>query len=131
HALWAAARPDRQPKGWTPTLSCVDFGFPSSIVACLDMGLTRFLVPRREFLPPEAAERAYLSGLDDIPWRTRVTATDDGLVAERAEHESGSFHVLWRVGNRGLYVLATATLMEREAAYNLPVELARGTINRL
>ena len=44
------------------------------------MGLTRFLVPRREYLPPKAAERAYLAGLDDIPWRTRVIATEGGLV---------------------------------------------------
>ncbi|HEV3417864.1 MAG TPA: endo-1,4-beta-xylanase [Pirellulales bacterium] len=95
------------------------------------MGLTRFLVPRREHLPAKAAERAYLAGLDDIPWRTRVTSADDGLVAERTESESGSFHILWNVAGRGELLLATATLIEREEQYNLSVELARGVVNRL
>ena len=95
------------------------------------MGQTRFLVARREYLPPKAAERAYLAGLDDIPWRTRVLATEAGLVAERVESESGSFHVLWNVVGRGRQMLATATLIERPEPYNLSVELARGTLNRV
>ncbi len=77
------------------------------------MGQTRFLVPRREFLPAKAAERAYLSGMDDIPWRMRVTLAADVLTAERTESESGNFHVLWKVAGRGNEVLSTATLIER------------------
>ncbi len=95
------------------------------------MGLTRFLVPIRDALPPKAAERAYLSGMDDIPWRTRVVATADGLTAERTESESGSFHILWKVEGRGEQVLGTATLVERAAPYILPLELARGALNRI
>jgi hypothetical protein len=95
------------------------------------MGQTRFLVPRREFLPPKAAQFAYLAGLDDIPWRTRVWLDGDVLTAERLESESGSFHIVWKVSGRGQEMLTTATLIEREQPYNLPVELARGTVNRL
>ena len=95
------------------------------------MGQTRFLVPRRENLPPKAAQFAYLAGLDDIPWRTRVSESDNILSAERLESESGSFHILWTVAGRGHQMLATATLVERDEPYNLPVELARGTAYRL
>ncbi len=95
------------------------------------MGQTRFLVPRREFLPPKAAQFAYLAGLDDIPWRTHVWLDNDVLVAERLESESGSFHIVWKVAGRGQEMLTSATLIEREQPYNLPVELARGTVNRL
>ncbi len=95
------------------------------------MGQTRFLVPRREQLPAKAAQFAYLSGLDDIAWRTRVVVQGDILVADRGENESGSLHILWNVLGRGQVLLATATLVERQAPYNLPVELARGTANRL
>jgi hypothetical protein len=95
------------------------------------MGLTRFLVPRREFLPAKAVERAYLSGMEDIPWRTRVTLAGDVISAERAESESGSFHILWKVAGRGDEVLSTATLVERPTPYILPLELARGILNRV
>ncbi len=95
------------------------------------MGLTRFMVPRREYLPPQAAKLAYQSGLDDIPWLTDATEEENGLVVERSVSESGSLHILWNVAGRGQIVLATATLIEREEPYNLSVELARGTVNRL
>jgi hypothetical protein len=95
------------------------------------MGQVGFLVPRRECLPAEALERAYLAGLDDLPWETRVTATSNGLSADRSESDSGYFHILWRVPGRGAQVLGTTTVREREAPYNLAVELARGSLNRL
>ncbi len=95
------------------------------------MGQVGFLVPRRECLPAEALDRAYLAGLDDLPWETRVVATPNGLSAQRSESDSGYFHILWRVPGRGAQVLATTTVREREAPYNLAVELARGSLNRL
>lgn len=95
------------------------------------MGLVRFLVPLAEFLPAEGPKRAFLSALDQLPWQTRVTSTDTGLVVERAENESGYFHILWTTATRGAVVLITGTIAEREASYNLPVELARGVICRL
>lgn len=95
------------------------------------MGQTRFLVPRRENLPAKAAQFAYMAGLDDIAWRTRAAVNGDILVVDRSESESGSLHILWNLLGRGQVLLATATLVERNEPYNLPVELARGTVNRL
>ena len=57
------------------------------------MGLMRFLVPRREHLAADAIDRAYCSGMDDIPWQTRVQWTDEGLAVRRTEHDSGCFHI--------------------------------------
>lgn len=95
------------------------------------MGQVGFLVPLREFLPPEAPQRAYLSALDQLPWQTRVSTTATGLIVERSETESGYFHILWSTASRGTLVLITGTVLEREEPYNLPVELARGIICRL
>ena len=95
------------------------------------MGQVGFLVPLREFLPAEAPKRAFLSALDQLPWQTRVTPTATGLTVERAEHESGYFHILWTTAARGRLVLITGTIVERAEPYNLPVELARGVICRL
>jgi hypothetical protein len=95
------------------------------------MGLMRFLVPRRQRLADDAVDRAYASGMDDIPWQSRTQWTDEGLAIRRAEHDSGCFHIPWRVDGWGELLLSTATLMERDAAYHLPIELARGTLNRL
>jgi hypothetical protein len=95
------------------------------------MGRVGFLVPLREFLPAEAPQRAYLSPLDQLPWQTRVTVTETGLIVERSESDSGYFHILWSIGARGSQVLITGTVAERDEPYNLPVELARGIICRL
>ena len=52
-------------------------------------------------------------------------------MVKRSESDSGQFHIPWPVEGYGELMLATATLMEREAPYHLSVELARGTIHRL
>jgi hypothetical protein len=95
------------------------------------MGLMRFVVPDRQALPADAVERAYMTGLDEIPWQSRTEWTDNGLVIRRVEHDSGNFHVPWHVPGWGELTLGTACLMEREAPYHLAVELARGTVHRL
>ena len=53
------------------------------------------------------------------------------LVVEREVSESGCLYVPWCVDGYGELVLSTASLMERTRPYHLPVELARGTLNRL
>lgn len=95
------------------------------------MGLMRFLVPRQEQLLPSAVEQAYMAGRDDVPWRTQIIPSRDGLVAERSENDSGLFYIPWLVEGHGELMLCTATLMERGEPYLLPLELARGTLNRL
>jgi len=103
------------------------------------MGHMRFAVPCRDRLPESALGRIYLAGIDEVPWRVEVE-WDDGpdchaatavLSVRRSEHESGNLFVPWVVPDRGELTLSTTSLMEREQAYNLPVELARGVLNRV
>lgn len=94
------------------------------------MGVLRFLVPRRERLAKDAPDRAYFTGLDEIPWQSRTQLSEDGLIVRRAESDSGNFHIPWNVAGYGELMLSTASLMEREKPYLLQVELARGTIHR-
>lgn len=95
------------------------------------MGQMRFLVPDRRSLPAGAIDRAYFTGLDEIPWRSRTQGTDEGLTCKRAEDDSGNFHISWFVPGHGELTLATGCLMEKDEPYHLVVELARGTINRI
>lgn len=95
------------------------------------MGRMRFVIPRRERVPAGAVQAAYLAGMEGIPWQCRNAWEGDLLVVRRNLTESGNFIVPWTVEGHGEISLATATLREREQPYHLPVELARGTINRL
>ena len=95
------------------------------------MGAMRFLVPRREYLPADALERAYLAGIDEIPWPGRLRWNDDALVVEREQADSGNLFIPALIDGHREVVLSTASLMEREQPYHLDVELARGTLNRL
>ena len=95
------------------------------------MGQMRFLAPRRERVPDGAVERAYMAGAEGTPWRSRGAWRDGHIVIERASDESGNLFIPWQVEGHGELVLSTASLMERERAYLLPLELARGTLNRL
>ena len=82
------------------------------------MGLMRFLVPR-PILAANALERAYFSGMDDLPWQSRSQWQDGQLSVKRSENDSGQFHIPWPVEGYGELMLATATLMERDAPYHL------------
>ncbi len=95
------------------------------------MGLLHFLVPRRDRVGANAAQRAYFAGMDAVPWTSRIRWNDEGLVLERDTFESGNFYVPYVVAGRGELMLSTASLMERPRPYHLHVELARGTLNRL
>lgn len=95
------------------------------------MGQMRFVVPRPERLAPGAAEHVYLASGDGIPWECRVALSDDTLTVDRDTRESGFLYFPWKVAGRGLVQVYSGCLMERAKAYNLPLELARGTLNRL
>jgi hypothetical protein len=75
--------------------------------------------------------QVYVCGQDEIPWYGRAYMSGDQLIVERAESDSGSVFVPWRIDGRGVMLLGTSTLMERDRPYQLEVELARGTVNRL
>jgi len=94
------------------------------------MGLMRFHLPP-DRITEEAAQQAYLSGFDRIPWRVRIELDEGELVLERATADSASLHIPWTVEGYGQLILATGTLMERSEPYYLPLELARGEVGQL
>jgi hypothetical protein len=95
----------------------------------------RLSVQHRERIPADGLERTYLCGPDDLhgelPWFGRAYFSDEFLVIERSESDSGCVHVPWNVTGHGELTLSSATLRERYEPYQLEVELARGTVNRL
>jgi hypothetical protein len=96
------------------------------------MGQIRFLVPNRERVSPTAIETAHCSGRDHLPFIGRTATGANGeLIVDRDDSESGVFNILWPLAERGNLLLSTATLVERPDPYHLPLELARGTLNRL
>ena len=95
------------------------------------MGQMRFLAPRRDRVPKDALDRAYMAGMEFIPWQCRNRWIDDEIVVERDIDESGNLYIPWQVEGHGELVLSTTSLMERDDPYHLTVELARGTLNRI
>ncbi len=95
------------------------------------MGQMRFVAPRPERVSQAAVERAYLAGMEGVPWLSRNARTGDQIVIDREISESGNLYIPWNVEGYGQVVLSTASLMERPQPYQLSVELARGTLNRL
>ena len=96
------------------------------------MGCMHFLTPQPERVPDQALQRAYIVGWDCVPTQSRKSWAGERLLRlERTIDESGNLHIPWCVAGHGEVLLSTASLMERERPYHLPVELARGTLNRL
>ena len=95
------------------------------------MGQMRFVIPLPERLVPDAAEQAYLASQEGTPWECATTLSGNDLAIERETRESGYLYFPWNVPGRGVVMLNSGSLMERASPYHLPVELARGTVNRL
>lgn len=97
------------------------------------MGLMRFAIVPPDRITPQAAEKAYLSGLDRVAWAVSSSLEQGQLVLRRSISESGSLNVPWPVPGaaHGWLTLATGTLPERSEPYHLSLELARGTVNQL
>lgn len=91
------------------------------------MGELRFIAPG---LTDSAWQRAYMSGMDGVPWHSHNRRRGEQWVLARPVRDSGNLFVPWQLDGLEL-TLSTATLMERDTPYLLPLELARGTLNRL
>ena len=82
-----------------------------------------------------ALTRAYITGYDGRVFPTTVTLDHYGdeplLVCRRPVTDSGKLRVPWPVKGRGLQVLSTSSLRERDEPYELAVELARGLLGEL
>lgn len=95
------------------------------------MGLMRFVADERSLVTDERLARAYVAGPDEAPTHGRTLLSGDTIVVERVDDGSGCFSIPWPIAGRGDWLLATASLMEREKPYQLEVELARGLVFRL
>ena len=92
------------------------------------MGVMRFVVSPPDRITPEMAQLAYMSGLDRIPWRGGARLIDGKLIFDRDVSESGNLFLPWPVEGVGTLTLSTGCLLERDAPYHLPLELARGEV---
>lgn len=92
------------------------------------MGTMRFRFFPPERISEEAAQQAYLSGIDRVSWPVRVGVEAGGLALHRSVSDSGRLHLPWPIAGRGLLTLSTGSLMEQAEPYCLPLEIARGTV---
>jgi hypothetical protein len=97
----------------------------------MPLALMRMLVDPASGITQQAADRAYLSGLDQIPWQCRTRLKDNELVIERAVNDSGKLHIPFPLATGGETTVSTGTLMQRERPYHLEIELARGKLNQV
>src|SRR5258708_4559415 len=89
----------------------------------------RFVVhPTELFADWPEVHRAYISGVDQAAWPTRIELAGNQLLCRRQNSDSGKLNIAWPVPGFGRPVLATASLPERQQSYVLAVELARGKI---
>src|SRR5690606_2311746 len=96
------------------------------------MGVMRFVV-EPEWLPADWPEAygGYISGFDGRVHPTRIELAGNVITCHRDASDSGTFQVAWPLPGAGRPILSTATLCEREAPYELLVELARGKVHHL
>jgi hypothetical protein len=77
-------------------------------------------------------EHAYVAGgQDGMPYLTRAVVEPGKLSLSRDVDESGFLVAPWTIPNAGRFLVASATLIERDRPYQLPLELARGKVNQL
>ncbi|MFN9592473.1 MAG: hypothetical protein ACK56G_07160 [Pirellulaceae bacterium] len=78
-----------------------------------------------------AARVAYLTSLEGIPWPCQIELQGDLLSLCREVGDSGKLTILWPTQTLGPVALSTATLRVQQEPYDLPLELARGTLVRV
>jgi hypothetical protein len=95
------------------------------------MGLMRFHIHPPERITDEMVQQAYLSGIDRAAWPVRTSFENGMLHMHRAVSDSANLHIPWSLEGGDQLIFSTASLMEQETPYLLPLELARGTVSLL
>lgn len=90
------------------------------------MGHFRFDVPESLRDSLSHWDAAYISGFEGIPRPGQVRMQDGSLVLQHQSDESGKLSILYPVDGQGAKVLTSCSLRQREEAYFLPIEAARG-----
>ena len=97
----------------------------------MPVGILRLIVPETERPSDFVSQQVYLTGFDGIPSPCRARCSGDELVVEREGADSVKLHIPWQVEGYGRPLVATGTLQQRDRAYFLPLELARGKLNQV
>ena len=95
------------------------------------MGLMRFHIFPPERITDEMVQQAYLSGIDRAAWPVRVSIENGMLLMHRSVSDSANLHIPWPLEGGDPLIFSTASLMEQETPYLLPLEIARGTVSQL
>ncbi len=95
------------------------------------MGEFRFRLPDDWRLETRQASSIHVVGLDGIPWPCRIHNEGSTLLVSRNRDESGHVYINYPFEKYGEFLICTGTLPERPEKYDLVLELARGTLNRL
>ena len=95
----------------------------------------RFRMPLDWKLSSYHANSVFVVGLDGVPWPCKVKVDTESVApvldVKRNQTDSGRLYITYPLRDRGEMIICTGTLPERESAYDLLTELARGTLNRL
>ena len=94
------------------------------------MGEFRFRTPIDWQLPAEVAATIHIVGLDGIPWPCKVKWFDTTLLVSRNREESGRTYIGYQTETFGRLMVCTGSLPAGDN-YDLMIELARGTLNRV
>ena len=104
------------------------------------MGEFKFQIPSDWTFDLYHANSVHVVGLDGIPWPCRVAISDPDsadqhrvLTVTRNQDESGRLYMLYDFDQLGEHLICTGTLLpsEEDETYDLLLELARGTLNRM
>lgn len=93
--------------------------------------MLRFNVFPNSDTPPITLDGAYVVGSDGVPIRAEITYANGEIRCNKRIPGPSGLCVLWPVPGFGRLMLETTRLVDRDAAYNLHVELARGRLMRI
>ncbi len=94
------------------------------------MGLMRFQLPM-ERITDQMVQEAYLSGIDRASWPAAISVANGIMSIERSVSDSANLNIPWPLEGGGELIFSTGSLMEQDAPYLLPLEIARGTVSQL
>ncbi len=95
------------------------------------MGILRLLVSESIASDRRVVSTLHIVRFDSVPWPGRISVDGNVISLNRNVHHSGIVIAAYPVDGIGELTLRTGTLPERVEPYNLAIELARGTLDRL
>ncbi len=95
------------------------------------MGQLRFRVPESLSYDERIWKSSVVTGIEGIPWPSRIRMVDDILSIDRTIDESGKLSIVWPTHEFGPITVTSSSLRCDENPYDMAVELARGTLHRV